>query len=61
MRIPLDTSVHRERAFTASRGLPVAYPFSLAEALDLSEQALRRVVAIGWLRTLERLPRLAEK
>jgi len=59
--IPLDALAHRERALAASRGVPVAYPFSLAEALDMSEQALRRVAAVGWLRTLERLPHLADK
>ncbi|MEU7480655.1 hypothetical protein AB0A63_32090 [Lentzea sp. NPDC042327] len=61
MMIPLDALAHRERALAASRGVPVAYPFSLVEALDMSEQALRRVAAVGWLRTLERFPRLADK
>ncbi|WP_154697468.1 hypothetical protein [Lentzea guizhouensis] len=59
--IPLDALAHRERALAASRGVPVAYPFSLVEALDMSEQALRRVAAVSWLRTLERLPHLADK
>lgn len=59
--IPLDALAHRERALQASRGEPTAYPFSLVEALDSSEQALRRVAAVGWLRTLERFPRLVDK
>ncbi|MFS8098389.1 hypothetical protein LFM09_14740 [Lentzea alba] len=59
--IPLDALAHRERALQASRGEPVAYPFSLVEALDSSEQALRRVVAASWLRTVERLPRLIDR
>ena len=59
--IPLDALAHRERALQASRGEPVAYPFSLVEALDSSEQALRRVAAAGWLRALERLPRLIDR
>ncbi|MGW6448671.1 hypothetical protein [Lentzea sp. NPDC055074] len=59
--IPLDALAHRERAIQASRGEPLAYPFSLVEALDSSEQALRRVAAVSWLRTLERLPHLVDK
>lgn len=59
--IPLDALAYRERALQASRGEPVAYPFSLVEALDASEQSLRRVAAVCWMRTLERLPHLADK
>jgi hypothetical protein len=59
--IPLDALALRERALQASRGEAVAYPINLVEVLDASEQALRRVVAVGWLRALERLPRLAGK
>jgi hypothetical protein len=59
--IPLDALAHRERILQASRGEPTAQPFSLVEALDSSEQALRRAVAVGWVRTLERFPRLAGK
>ncbi|SDG90641.1 hypothetical protein SAMN05216553_11349 [Lentzea fradiae] len=59
--IPLDALAHRERALQASRGEPAVYPFSLAEVLDSSEQALRRVAAVGWLRTLERFPQLTAK
>ena len=59
--IPLDALAHRERALQASRGEPVAYPINLVEVLDSSEQALRRVAAVGWLRTLERLPRLLDR
>lgn len=59
--IPLDALAHREIALHASRGVPVLYPFNLAEVLDSSEQALRRVAAVGWLRTLERFPQLTEK
>jgi hypothetical protein len=59
--IPLDALAHRERALQASRGEPVTYPFNLVEAFDSSEQALRRVAAVSWVRTLERLPRLLDK
>ncbi|SEQ44020.1 hypothetical protein SAMN05216188_10346 [Lentzea xinjiangensis] len=59
--IPLDALAHRERALLASRGEPTTYSFSLVEALDSSEQALRRVAAVAWLRTLERLPGLVDK
>ena len=59
--IPLDALAHRERALQASRGEPVAYPVNLVEVFDSSEQALRRVAAAGWLRTLERLPRLIDR
>lgn len=59
--IPLDALAHRERAIQASRGEPVAYPVNLVEVLDSSEQALRRVVAVSWLRTLERLPQLIDR
>jgi len=59
--IPLDALAHRERILQASRGEPTARRFSLVEALDSSEQAVRRVAAVGWVRTLERLPRLAGK
>jgi len=58
--IPLDALAHRE-ILRASREEPSAHPFSLVEALDSSEQALRRVAAVGWVRTLERFPRLAGK
>lgn len=60
--IPLDALALRERALQASRGEPVAaYPFNLVEVLDSSEQALRRVVAAGWVRAMERLPHLVGK
>ena len=59
--IPLDALAHRERALQASRGEPVVYPINLVEVLDSSEQALRRVAAVGWLRTLERLPQLIDR
>jgi hypothetical protein len=59
--IPLDVLAHRERILQASRGEPTAHPFSLVEVLDSSEQALRRVVAAGWCRTLERLPHLVDE
>ncbi|HUQ61317.1 hypothetical protein [Lentzea sp.] len=61
--IPLDALAlaYREGALQASRGEPAAYPFSLVEAFDSSEQALRRVVAVGWLRALERFPQLTGK
>jgi len=59
--IPLDALAHRERALQASRGEPAAHPVNLVEVLDASEQALRRVAAVGWLRTLERLPRLIDR
>ncbi|MFD9704123.1 hypothetical protein [Lentzea sp. NPDC059081] len=60
MMIPLDALAHRE-ILRASREEPSAHPFSLVEVLDSSEQALRRVVAAGWLRALERLPQLTGK
>jgi hypothetical protein len=61
--IPLDALAlaHRERALQASRGEPAPNPVNLVEVLDSSEQALRRVAAAGWLRTLERLPRLVDR
>ncbi|USX51956.1 hypothetical protein [Lentzea sp. HUAS12] len=59
--IPLDVLAHRERVLQAQRGESLAHQFSLVEALDSSEQALRRVAAAGWMRALERLPRLADK
>jgi hypothetical protein len=39
----------------------VAYPINLVEVLDASEQALRRIVAVGWLRILERFPQLVDQ
>ncbi|MFD4643567.1 hypothetical protein ACFWN2_40095 [Lentzea sp. NPDC058436] len=59
--IPLDVLAHRERVLQASRGESLEHPFSLVEALDSSEQALRRVAAVSWMRTCERFPRLADK